>query len=529
MEALTGHLRPAPYPYGLLAMRVLGKLGGKNRRFLRECIPLTKSSSQSILSDLLIRCQWLLDDPLQQQEFLSRRYRNPEKPLTQIHPKGAISIPLPVSSAVKVLKMAALIETSKFSIEAEKKSKNEFERTTKQVSREKPDALWSASPDSIDLVTYCQNLVEDTASSQASDALRIICSALHIIFDLGELPPDLSALQVVANHSHYDLSIDSSTNSFAAFEKRTECFKSIIKGLLYALKVEKVENEARMCLTGLFYYVYGLLHSWSDSILRIDANGSRVPMFDRIPNRVGFAPVATNDQTKAPESSSANNNLGSLKPFGYFDLTGPFRRINPLILTEALAEIISVQSLAMQAIAVEFLRQVIMETVNMVETSPSINTVRHMSTGQIAFYESLLEALCRQIVTTSWNISQGLRDSISLLINVLGLAWAKKYEVELIHVAITCLKNAPREVPCASVDAFRFFTNISVSLYGKPTSWKSNDFIPDLSTMRTSEDTPIEDTSNAGDDQKKSGLLLPSDSVINMLLIELASTKQIVR
>ena len=36
MKALSIHLRPAPYPYGLLTLRLLGKLGGKNRRVLRH-------------------------------------------------------------------------------------------------------------------------------------------------------------------------------------------------------------------------------------------------------------------------------------------------------------------------------------------------------------------------------------------------------------------------------------------------------------------------------------------------------------
>ena len=35
MKSLCKHLRPAPYPYGMLSLRLLGKLGGRNRRFLR--------------------------------------------------------------------------------------------------------------------------------------------------------------------------------------------------------------------------------------------------------------------------------------------------------------------------------------------------------------------------------------------------------------------------------------------------------------------------------------------------------------
>ena len=46
MVSLCNHLRPAPYPYGLLSLRLLGKLGGRNRLFLRGFmdIPSRKDS-----------------------------------------------------------------------------------------------------------------------------------------------------------------------------------------------------------------------------------------------------------------------------------------------------------------------------------------------------------------------------------------------------------------------------------------------------------------------------------------------------
>ena len=39
MSALADHLKPQPYPYGHLAARLLGKLAGKNRLFLRTPLP----------------------------------------------------------------------------------------------------------------------------------------------------------------------------------------------------------------------------------------------------------------------------------------------------------------------------------------------------------------------------------------------------------------------------------------------------------------------------------------------------------
>ena len=40
MVALTEHLKPAPYPYGLLCVRLVGKMGGTSRLFLREMVGL---------------------------------------------------------------------------------------------------------------------------------------------------------------------------------------------------------------------------------------------------------------------------------------------------------------------------------------------------------------------------------------------------------------------------------------------------------------------------------------------------------
>ena len=36
MRSLYHHLKPAPYPYGMLALRILGKMGGQNRSYLQS-------------------------------------------------------------------------------------------------------------------------------------------------------------------------------------------------------------------------------------------------------------------------------------------------------------------------------------------------------------------------------------------------------------------------------------------------------------------------------------------------------------
>ena len=56
MVAVTNHLRPAPYQYGLLTLRLLGKLGGKNRSFLQLPMDINNSKSQGGAQPLSIEC-----------------------------------------------------------------------------------------------------------------------------------------------------------------------------------------------------------------------------------------------------------------------------------------------------------------------------------------------------------------------------------------------------------------------------------------------------------------------------------------
>ena len=62
MTALSNHLRPAPYPYGLLTLRLLGKLGGKNRCFLRD--PLDVMSGNREERVLSLPYEWASGDEL---------------------------------------------------------------------------------------------------------------------------------------------------------------------------------------------------------------------------------------------------------------------------------------------------------------------------------------------------------------------------------------------------------------------------------------------------------------------------------
>ncbi|KAF4320465.1 hypothetical protein BBI17_002543 [Phytophthora kernoviae] len=56
IEALNTHLIPPPYPYGELAMRILGKIGGRNRQYLMD--PLNLDYHDHSFTGLTFTFQW---------------------------------------------------------------------------------------------------------------------------------------------------------------------------------------------------------------------------------------------------------------------------------------------------------------------------------------------------------------------------------------------------------------------------------------------------------------------------------------
>jgi hypothetical protein len=100
MQALSRHLRPAPYPYGLLTLRLLGKLGGRNRRFLREPMPLCVANVDRNESSIAISGTW---------ERIRVTSLSPMEIDDYNGPK--LSIQLPLKQCLETLRMIVLAPT----------------------------------------------------------------------------------------------------------------------------------------------------------------------------------------------------------------------------------------------------------------------------------------------------------------------------------------------------------------------------------------------------------------------------------
>lgn len=210
MQSLSCHLRPAPYPYGLLTLRLLGKLGGHNRRFLREPLLLTDRSDKVEVCELMAECSWNVGDSRGANEL-------------------AASLPLPVESCLEILKLLAVAESVKAVVdETEDQEENgvgpgstNTEEEKEVLSWDQCDLLWSKSLDVIDFKAYSVNVRDETRHRQAQSALRVVRASFEILLEATDEP------------SGYEEESDRLTTD-----------RQIILAFLYSCCIESLQKEA---------------------------------------------------------------------------------------------------------------------------------------------------------------------------------------------------------------------------------------------------------------------------------------------
>lgn len=151
------------------------------------------------------------------------------------------------------------------------------------------------------------------------------------------------------------------------------------------------------------------------------------------------------------------------------------------------------------------------------------------------FFESMVYELCQACLSHDWNNRPGLFDGICNIIGLTNQQLRHKFEVELLHVAFFCLKDYPNEVFRAGKEALYFFLRIMYLLYGGPPGWKTASAVLIRDVLSLPEDLSLLKTAFAELQKgpRKSTHINScqpsSDSIVDMLVNELCSSKQIVR
>lgn len=195
MQSLSRHLRPAPYPYGLLTLRLLGKLGGKNRQFLRDPIP----RHVEVEGDTTLQVS---------AQYIAERDENAMVD-SDCENIAELNLPLPLSGCVNILREIAvgiILED----VSDPKHDKHEVESFD-------PSSLWESKIEDLDIQAYSNYAINCTKEDQAiacMDVIRVGLVELHL------------------------------SDSMDVDAKDQSCEKLVYLGLLYACMVDTTEKEA---------------------------------------------------------------------------------------------------------------------------------------------------------------------------------------------------------------------------------------------------------------------------------------------
>jgi hypothetical protein len=232
-----------------------------------------------------------------------------------------------------------------------------------------------------------------------------------------------------------------------------------------------------------------------------------------------------------------NGKLQPLGPFGRFVFAGALKTgVNYFIVNEVLAEILSLGRENLDKKAMTMIKKVI-NLLHRVEMSGSptkdgsdMDVDGHqdqiLSIGK-KYVESLLYNLCQTCISCGWESRGGIFKGICLVLELSDQVWCRKFEVELIHVAMFCLKDYPNEASLAQKEGLVFFFQLLTLLYVIRT--KNSDPLTinhEVVVKKEYEDLPTPDTPVS---PPRAEIIPQSSAVSSLLLIELASNNSVVR
>lgn len=522
MKSLSTHLRPAPYPYGLLTLRLLGKLGGKNRRVLREPIDISEANSFNDFSDeqLGLDLAWSVDNVNETGQVGTGRCRPPSD--------TTFFVQLPLQRCMEILRRAAISSDTK----PVPRTHSTEGLQGRPIEWKDSDTLLGQNVESINLVSYCRGVIEETKLSQVESSLQVLRTSLTMIMDVESGAPIVVDSRESARSERPDTSpTDENKESFdmqtiaARLARYNADFHTISLGLMLGCTIEAIQDKELQFMKGMLTNIYAIVIANEKSINRVDANGSSLhPM----------KAERESDEEEAPEFGNlCEEGLGSLKPFGYFELNGPLRyTTDPLTVNKALAEFLSEPSAAFCSVGLNLLE-------HLLKLPLLLNDSQHkgadelvsggLNRGSMIFFESLLSALCQQCLASSWSRRNGLFKGICLMVDTLGAAWGARYEVELMNVALFAIKSVPREMSIAGVKSYQFLIEICWKIFGKPLFVDDRDGHQSLAVDLLSLLKKKDDWKAEQNQQEESGLASPSDEVLQMLISEMASTNHLLR
>jgi hypothetical protein len=227
MQALSRHLRPAPYPYGLLTLRLLGKLGGKNRQFLREPLLLCDpTDTWDPVRNLQIAYSWSGSSMMNGQG-------DTQSIAGSLESVQGLTMPLPLDRALEMLKRVAFSHAS-HDKKASQSVEPELSKKDETISWADRSRLLSSQIENIDFSYYCNDVMESTKDRQVRASLTVVRTAMAVVLDGASCVAEKKGDAIVAGEDSSRVDV---TN-------RLPELKPIALALMYASMIDSLKDEA---------------------------------------------------------------------------------------------------------------------------------------------------------------------------------------------------------------------------------------------------------------------------------------------
>jgi len=476
MKSLSAHLQPAPYPFGLLTLRLLGKLGGKNRYFLQDPMDLEHSLFSHAFPDAgrfaLFSCRL-----------------------------GEVKYPLPIDLAVSILK--SIPAKQRICREAKKahfgiNDGDSFKKFFHQVRLE-----------SFDFDTYNSDVNGEVIKSLVVSAFDILRSGISSIVTIHS-----NAIEAISDLSATDNTMEISLHSSIENETRhlDKELLLLLDGLIHATLFDYLISSATYILDGFLAYAIFLCVKYHKYFSGTESSGEMIP---------------SNDITDLPSAIE-------FRPFGCIQVDGPLSQgFNILIMNDLFASVLSqgkeeaCQSVLRMIGEIKPLySRMAMRLMNVTSNGASDDEHQNSVGNVRIIYENLLLKLCLETFSVSNMERFWLHEGIFRVLLVMGKDWSLRFEGQLLQVAFYSINHSIYEITRTARDSLIFFFRVCYFLHGTPIEiqGKPDRIIHD--DFDLPEDWPVDDNPLSSFDND---VILDQNSSASILIQHLSSVNNTVR
>ena len=495
MQGLTYHLRPAPYPYGLLTLRLLGKLGGKNRLWLGESIPALADALKEGNSVPKLSIEGMWDGALDNGEGDKMEVDGDDS-------CDKFAIPLPIERAATILRAVACAPQAAHD-NANRKG-NDHGINFRNCEGLLSTSFFNSKDDigGLHLPSYCADALEATKQEQASSALTVLRTALSVTVDLPTTSSGIAnGIEIeYTSKGGVDDDMGEEDDGLTQEDSTAKCptitrpaaqsgsLTHIIRGLFYATQIAYLHDGAKDLLIGLAIHMLLICESHRDCIVPVDGDGRRTE---------SFYELRSDDDEKDQEGGNnnrrirvAHGKIHPLPPFGNFRFEGVLKdKVSCFLINDVIVAMLC-EGGGVKDVAIELIHELVKASRRISEKKASDakpdKDEEPTEPSWSLFFESLLSSLLGNLFASSWPCRSGIYRGIIELIRCLsndpkdqdnsegdvspaataGASFVALYEFELVQASLFCLKDCPRESPLAAKEALQFYLELWSILYG---------------------------------------------------------------